>query len=1361
MSSCWIIPQVTNKNGQIVDSKLFQDLYNISGHNRPVTIDIYSKIKNPEFTDRFGDKIVLDNNNEPTIESLYKTVDLQKYIDKNVLKDNITKQFKFGEENTFSNPEEAFQKAVEFNTYGAFKKDFIAFSKNNQVILYNTNEQREELFNQMIHDYELNKRLKSILQKAGVGIEIINNVDENIFSGSYDPTITQKRHDDLIYAIKISQNEELTGTTLSEEFSHALINNTKDSNPLVERLIQTIEKNNLAPTILGESYNKYADEYEDDSTRLNLEAAGKLLSNTFHQSKVEGSPVYRNLLQRVVDYFKNLFRKVNFNDVENAYKKAKEISFELTREVLDDEFSWNYDPSKTIITKPLYNLEKPVDLLAEKLKNIYGTELKRYHMEKNNTIDKFETMSKESLFLLEDLLKEKQYLLGIELYIKDALQHMNNISDNLNKLAKGSFSSPNESAFLLRQANNYVNSYKLVQDDLYSYINAQRLDSKLTPFSEQMKGQLDLLGRLINEVSDQYQTLSRTKFAKFLSQFMGPEVLEKVGKIIGRKNLNIEDLLKTGNSDIKFIDRWIDSLSYSKDIILSLYGKIINRSKTRSRQRALELSKRIKAMQFKLEDAGYKNTDWMLKRDEEGKLTGYIIQKNDIYKYNKDKKQKLKELSAKYPNYVTNGIEGAKFNEEYTEWKKTAMEEDKQFLALSSAQREYYDEWIDIKQELELLLPENVRNTYVAPQIRKQFVERVKNSSSFKEGSIELWEGIKDQWIRREDDTEFGDKQSLKARTIKDFEGREILSLPIYYVNFLEDMTHLSTDVSSTLLAYGSMAFDYFEMNQIVNSLELGKDVLRRRKLGKQRGGKDLQEEFVEMNKSVSEPLTTEGDNTAMMQKLTELLEYQVYHRHYKDQGTVGDTNIDVNKASKNIAKYTVLVGLALHWLNDIANTSTNIAMTNTEAIGGEHFSAKDLFNADKKYWRDIRKHIPQIGSRNQTSKLALWIEKFNVLQDFDRDVNNAELYKKTKASRLFNSSLLFFLRSIGEHWMNTRVSLAIAERIQLVDKNGNKVSLYDAYEVENITKGDRVLGARLILRPDLIKENWIEISKKNIFTQKDLDFIKNNGVVTNLTIEDENFQDQMSELVNKYKHFNEEDIETFTRKANTINNFLNGDKGTDYKGAFQRTAQGKLAMIYRSWMRNTYAKRWADRRYIAEADIELEGFYKTLFRFLKEVKDMQFHVAATWHTLSKSEKANVRRAIAELSQLVLVILAVGLIDWKGDDDEDEESWLMNMIEFQLRRNITEVGVVTPTPYMITEFIRIIKSPTAAINVTEDILALPKMLLPSSWTERKQSGIHKGWLKGLDYGSKALPGMSGISKFFDPGTSAQFYKSNR
>ena len=182
---------------------------------------------------------------------------------------------------------------------------------------------------------------------------------------------------------------------------------------------------------------------EDDSTRL-IEAVGKLLSILFINLKLK-EVLYRNLLQRVVDYFKNLFRKVNFNDIETAYKKAKEISFELTREVLDDEFSWNYDPSKTIISKPLYNLEKPVDLLAEKLKNIYGIELKRYHMEKNNTIDKFETISKESLFLLEDLLKEKQYIRNRALY-QGCITTYNNISDNLNKF-KGSFSNPNESAF--------------------------------------------------------------------------------------------------------------------------------------------------------------------------------------------------------------------------------------------------------------------------------------------------------------------------------------------------------------------------------------------------------------------------------------------------------------------------------------------------------------------------------------------------------------------------------------------------------------------------------------------------------------------------------------------------------------------------------------------------------------------------------------------------------------------------------------------------------------------------------------------------------------------------------------------------
>jgi hypothetical protein len=177
-----------------------------------------------------------------------------------------------------------------------------------------------------------------------------------------------------------------------------------------------------------------------------------------------------------------------------------------------------------------------------------------------------------------------------------------------------------------------------------------------------------------------------------------------------------------------------------------------------------------------------------------------------------------------------------------------------------------------------------------------------------------------------------------------------VLSLPIYFVKKLDDMSQLSTDLSSTLLAFGSMAYDYEEMNKIVNSLELGREVLRSRQIKKTRGGKLLQETITEHFNTITEPLTESGDQTKIMQKLNDLMESQLYQRTMKDEGTFGNSNIDINKAARNLANYTTTVGLGLHFLNDVANNMTAVAMTNTEAASGQHFSVKNLFDADKKY---------------------------------------------------------------------------------------------------------------------------------------------------------------------------------------------------------------------------------------------------------------------------------------------------------------------------------------------------------------------------------------------------------------------------
>lgn len=64
---------------------------------------------------------------------------------------------------------------------------------------------------------------------------------------------------------------------------------------------------------------------------------------------------------------------------------------------------------------------------------------------------------------------------------------------------------------------------------------------------------------------------------------------------------------------------------------------------------------------------------------------------------------------------------------------------------------------------------------------------------------------------------------------MEDFSGKIVEKLPVYYTQRLEDMDRLSTDFTSSLLAYSSMAVNYSEMNKIIDVMELTRDLIRDR----------------------------------------------------------------------------------------------------------------------------------------------------------------------------------------------------------------------------------------------------------------------------------------------------------------------------------------------------------------------------------------------------------------------------------------------------------------------------------------------------------------------------------------------------
>jgi hypothetical protein len=64
------------------------------------------------------------------------------------------------------------------------------------------------------------------------------------------------------------------------------------------------------------------------------------------------------------------------------------------------------------------------------------------------------------------------------------------------------------------------------------------------------------------------------------------------------------------------------------------------------------------------------------------------------------------------------------------------------------------------------------------------------------------------------------------------FEKEKINRLPLFGINKLKDMNDLSTDLFGTMLQYGSMAATYNAMERVVDVFELGRDVLKQRKVG-------------------------------------------------------------------------------------------------------------------------------------------------------------------------------------------------------------------------------------------------------------------------------------------------------------------------------------------------------------------------------------------------------------------------------------------------------------------------------------------------------------------------------------------------
>lgn len=1092
---------------------------------------------------------------------------------------------------------------------------------------------------------------------------------------------------------------------LAEEWGHFVVDAVKDS-PLRDRMLNSLSNEEVLQRVLGSEYDRYNEVYKGDIDLMAKEALGKMMAQVLNN--YDPTAPNDRLFERYKNSILDFFSRRDIDEIDEIINKVREQVYEFTTNVFNGKYQLNI--SSRDYNKRLFNLGNDVSRDYNILKRIIQQERKRLAIygkgakatakereEKRGSFDE-----KQKLFIdkLSNDLENHRELEGIYTYLTEAIRILRQLSDKLDTV-HNSQTSWKDKFSTLRSIRDYMSSYGSIMEELRQEMYKARQEGDIR-FKEKLQESLNEFSGLLAGLGSDWAEVSKDEFARFLTPFKGESISMSIrGE---RKQYNIRELLDYIEKDISVVERWTDAMADSTDPILRIYDSLVKDQKSKARYNTINNEKEILMHSKKLEDAGVKNTNFMYEKTSDGKITGNFVTRYNWGDY-------FAALS-KYAESLPKDMEREEKSILISRWKRANTDRNgnpiekyynPQYDAIqrNAAMKEYYDFMINLKRNLDYRLPARYVRFNKAPQIRRDFLERVMGKGNKFQY---LWESFKDNLVRREDDTEF-------AYARQDFEGNQIYNLPIYYTRPLKDKNDLSTDCASTMIAYAAMANDYAAMNDVIDALETGRTILSERRVAQTRGNKIMREI---LNK-VPSNLTKKGDVANFMARLNDFMLMQVYGEQMKDEGTV--LGVDVGKAVNMLNKLQSYGTTALSVLTGTANLAQNIVISNIEAISGQFFNKSELAKADWEYTKLLPQYLSEIGNRIQTSKMALFAEKFNVLQDYKQHVKGVDWDRKTWFSRFFKEDTLWFTTSAGDHYTQMRTGLALAMRLKLQDKDGKPISLYDALEVQYLDEAHPEYGANLVIKKGVTDQDGKAVG-------------------------------------NDY-------LTSVTRKIRGINNKLYGIYNQEDKNALQSRAVGRLLMMYRNWMRPLWLKRYGVERYNYDTGTFEEGYYRTLWNFMntlrKDLKKGELDIVKQWHNLDDAQKSNIYRGLAEIATFLSLMGIIATLKGVPDDD-DKDNWLTEYVTYSIVRLKADLGSLMPGPTMLDEGLRLFDNPFAAVRVLKNSRQLLNLFDPDVWTTEIDQGIYKGYTQAEKIMLQPVPFIRQFQNLFDPEEPTRWYK---
>jgi len=1400
--ACKIIPTVRNKKGIEVESNLFKTISNRlssigydGGNIRNKTIELWGTVTSDGFKLKNREFLQYDENNEPTLESILFDDDINKVL--NPDEASKSEQYnsgiidKKGNHITYTSIYTALDKA---NTYNKSHKNgrYIATINQNgdnySISLVYKNGTSESKFTNTMFSVSLNKQLLDLMHRLGFDV---SRKELNGVNGIFNPLNAEKTKDGLLSIIDIAHGKK-GEDAFPEEFSHLIIEGLKNT-PLVQRILNSINSDEAIQYILGKDYDAYVELYNNDKTRLLSEAAAKIL-----YSQIIGSPIQvpgvqsKNLIQRLWDYVKNLFSKTSYEDISNAIAIASQEA-EVISDAIASNSILNLVDKELVKKSPIMYQVATATAKVNQLKDItekaytLAARKMKLYADKLNS-GKYSIADLKTMKAMQENMEKEQYASGCAEFLSNTLSEIKRLRTRVFSVKSSTL--PDTSMKVIREKSQVLNDTKDFLEAYGDIINTLKnlrylKESGDVDINDTMLERIVTAAREVQDIMDElaidYNQMKESTMINFLKQYWNGdiEVTNEKGEVT---HLTLEAILDRASKDIGFVDSLFSSLGDANDELLSLLNKVYKVSRSKRDQKLEDFMVEMRALDKTLKNAGY-TSDFMIERDSKGNKTGRFIThipeyddkgnmtgrrysvnwekfkqaKRDYIKSLRSQGLKWYDIQAKIETWEN---ENTKF--EYTDTKKIRKERlpiEKYRMPssynLTQAQLEYYDSVIALKGGLDNNLQSPYALVFNAPQIMDDTVEGIRNNLG-NPAKLAKFIGSKvaDNFVRRKDDTEFGmtnelgETQSIIAEGIDlDMSGNPVRQLPIYYTSRLGDMSRLSTDVTSTMMAYGGMAVHYDEMNNIIDVMELIRThVNTSRDVAQLSGNSTLVETQKILGKAINTLYTKKGNQTNIGKRLDSWMESIFYGKRKLDAGTITlpfevrgkKVEGDVAKLVDGMKSYSGLLGMGLNTFSAVSNVTVGKLQMWIEAAGSEFFGFKDMAVAAKEYDKMIGAYLGELYSTIKTNKMALLIDKFDALEEFYSNLKNKKTYTNA-VSRIIGNTGAYVLTNMGEHLLHTRTMLAMLNRIK-VNVGGVEMSMTDALEKSDIVRNGSTVGAKLFF-----KDGSVDSNGKTLFTSamdKELTSLLNTNS-NDRTAENNRRIEELKEI----KEYTDNLITEIKMRIGKVNQSLNGAFNEDDKGEIHRHALGRLLMQFRQWMPAHYGRRFGAKRHDAILG-DREGYYRTWGRFMvgmiKDLTRMKFQYATRKSQLKPYEIANLKKAWMEIG---IFFLLMGMIKILGKPD-DKDSWGEKQLKYQLRRMKLETGASCPV--VLSKFwsnlLQLMHSPLPAVeNVT------PFIDLVEFWneTDEIQNGRYKGWTKWERKAFKATPFAPHFKNAFD------------